>query len=58
MHRPLGDALAVLMRELLDELVILEEDRTARAGGLGGVVGGDGRAPGGGQTVGHDRLLR
>jgi hypothetical protein len=42
-HSPLGNALAVLVREFLDELIILHEKRTARASGDRVLVIGDRR---------------
>ena len=33
MHHALGDALAVQVRQLLDQLVVLHQQRAARAGG-------------------------
>ena len=54
-HGALGNAFAVLVRELLDELIILHEKRAARTSGDRVLVVGDRRAGGGGQdwTFGH-----
>ena len=46
MHHPLGDALAVLMRQLFEQLVVLHQHRTARAGGFAVLVVGNRRAGG------------
>ena len=43
-HRALGDALAVLMGELLEQLVVLHQQRPERAGGHRILVVGDGGA--------------
>src|SRR5258708_22492291 len=48
MHHPLGDALAVEMGHLLDQPEILHEQWTARTGGEGILIVGDGCAGGGG----------
>ena len=39
MHRALGDALAVLVRELLNELVVLDQERSALARGGEAIAG-------------------
>jgi hypothetical protein len=58
----LGDALAVEVLHLLEKLHILHQHRAARAGGQG-VLAGDRRAVGGGQSrigsvgLAHDSLL-
>ena len=59
MHDPLGDALAVEMRVLFEELTILQQQRPARAGGQAVLVVGDRDAGGGGQLVPsvHSALL-
>ena len=57
-HRPLGDALAVLVGELLDQLVVLHQQRPARAGGHRILVVGDGGAGGGGEGLLAGIVLR
>ena len=53
-HHPLGDALAVEAGQLLQQVLVLEEDRTARAGGLAALVVDDRCARLGGQgRLGH-----
>ena len=56
----LGDALAVEARELLDQVLVLQQRRAARAGGLRVLVVGDGRATLGGQRrfLGHDQASK
>ncbi len=49
MHRPLGDALAVLVRKLLDQLIVLQQHGAARTSRDGILVIGDGGAGGRGQ---------
>ncbi len=49
-HHALGDALAVQVRQLLDQLEVLQQQRAARAGGQRVLVVGDGRAGGGGEA--------
>jgi len=41
-HDPLGNALAVELGQLLDEVLVLQQDRSVRPGGLGILVIGDG----------------
>jgi len=41
----LGNALAVLVGELFEQLIILHQERAARAGGDGVLVVGDGLPP-------------
>jgi len=54
-HHSLGNAFAILMRQLFDELVVLEQDRASRAGGQGVlIVGNRGACRGGQFCVGHD----
>ena len=48
-HGPFRHALAVLVRQLLEQLVILEQKRTARTGGKGVLVVGNRIAAGGRQ---------
>jgi hypothetical protein len=50
-HSPLGNALAVLVRESLDELITDREKRTARSSCDRGLVTGDRRLGGGGLAV-------
>ena len=60
-HHPLGNALAVLMGELFDELVVLQQDRPAFSGREGVLVVGHRRAGAGGHYgalfLGHAALL-
>jgi hypothetical protein len=49
-HAPLGDDLAVKMRQLFQEPDILQQHRAARAGGHGVLVVRDGRTGSGGQS--------
>jgi len=55
----LGDALAVLVRELLDQLIVLRKDGAALAGGHRILVVGDRCTRRGGhdRLVGHHSLL-
>ncbi len=53
MDDALGDALAVEMRELLDEMEILQQDRSARPGGQAVLIVGDRRTGTGGQRSAH-----
>jgi hypothetical protein len=54
-HRPLGNALAVLVGELLEQLIILQQDRAARTGGDRVLVIRDRIAASGGERgfIGH-----
>ena len=58
MHPPLGDHLAVEMRQLLDQPDVLQQRRTARTGGHDVGVVGDRRAGGIGETLRcrHEKL--
>ena len=58
-HGTLGDALAVLVRELLDQLIVLQEHRPARSRGHRILVVGDRCTRRGGhdRLVGHHSLL-
>jgi len=50
MHHALGDAFAVEVLQLLDQVEILDQDGAARAGGLRVLVVGDRRARCGGES--------
>ena len=57
MHHALGDALAVLVRQLLEQLVVLHQHRAALAGGQRILIVGDRRTGRGGHAdLGHRRL--
>jgi hypothetical protein len=57
MHGSLRDALAVLMRELFDELIILQQNRPSRPCRDGVLIVGDGIAGAGSEcrAFGHER---
>jgi hypothetical protein len=56
-HDALGDPLAVEARELLDQVLVLEQYRAARACGLRILVVGDRCAGFGAERPGHRRSL-
>jgi hypothetical protein len=56
-HYPLGDALAIEVRDLLQEVVVLEDGRAAVADGAVVLVVGDGMALAGGQAGADARAL-
>ncbi|MCY1436438.1 hypothetical protein D9M71_525640 [compost metagenome] len=57
MDAPLRNVLAVEMGELLDQVEVVEQQRTARAGGAGVLVVGYRCTAGGGENLAHGLSL-
>jgi hypothetical protein len=53
MNGTLRNALAILRSKLLNELIVLQENRATWAGGEGVLIVGDGRSGGRGKAVSH-----